>query len=177
MLRARRPLTRRLEHAAKDDIKMLAILTPKAGIHPEDDALVGVETESEAVVFFEVLEVQICRAVRDLAGVVEQRGVEAAPDLPAILRLPESRVWSPRWVLAKSAQRIVPAQRLHEVEGHDVAFLGVGGGHEQSRGDDPPAGEESEELAEISVNPVEGEAAGAPVVHVREIDAVPAALA
>src|SRR5262245_20495981 len=174
--RPRRTRRTRLEHAAKDDIQMLPILTPKAGIHPKDDALVGVEAESEAVVLFEVVEIQVGAAVRDLAGVVEQRGVEPAPDLPAILRLPENRVRSAKPVLAKSAQRVVAAERRHEVEGHDLAFIGIRRRYEQPRRDHPTAGQEPEELAEIGIHAVEREAAGAPVVHVREVDAVPSAL-
>ena len=71
---------------------MLAITTSERGIDTEDDAVVGVEPEPNAVVRFEILEIEIVTSVRDLSGVVEQGGVETAPDLPAVLRLPEDGV-------------------------------------------------------------------------------------
>ena len=48
-----------LENAAKDDVEVFAIRTPKAGIHAKHDALVGVEAEAEAVVAFQILEIQV----------------------------------------------------------------------------------------------------------------------
>src|SRR4030095_7340627 len=109
-------LRRRFENAAEDDINMLAIAAPEAGVDAKDDRFVGVEAESETVVLLEILEAQIGPAVGHLAGVVEERAVEAAPDFPAVLRLREHRVRSAEAVLAEAAQRVVAAQRRHRIE-------------------------------------------------------------
>src|SRR5215213_10733105 len=107
---------RRLKDAAEDDIQMLAITAPEAGVDAKHDRGVRVEAEPETVVRFEVLEIEIGAAVGDLAGVVEERAVEAAPDLPAILGLSEDRVRAAEPVLAEAAQRVVAAERRHGVE-------------------------------------------------------------
>ena len=39
-----------LENAANDDIQVLAITAPERGIDAEDDAVIGVEAEPDAVV-------------------------------------------------------------------------------------------------------------------------------
>src|SRR4030095_6135415 len=142
MPQLRRAPCTRLENPAKNDVQMLAILTPEAGIHAKHDTLVGVEAEPEAVVAFQILEIQIGAAVADFPRIVEERAVEAAPDLPAILHLSQNRVRSPESVLSKSAQRIVPTECRHEVERHDVSRISVGRRHEKPRRNDPSPGEE-----------------------------------
>src|SRR5262245_48026636 len=100
---------------------MLAITTPEPGIDTKDDRVVGVETEPEAVVGFEVLEIQIGSSGRHLARVVEERAVETAPDLVAVFALRENRVRSPEAVLPKATKRVVAAECRHQIERHHVA--------------------------------------------------------
>src|SRR4051812_46112753 len=103
---------------------MLAIATPEAGVDAKDDRVVGVETKAKAVVSFEILEIQIRSGVGDLAGVVEERAVEAAPDLVAVFALREDRVRSAEAIFAEAAQRVVAAERRHQVERHHLARAG-----------------------------------------------------
>ena len=71
----------RLKHAAKDDVEVLAITAPERGVCAKDDAIVCVESKPEPVVVLQVFKVQIGATV-GLFGVVEERAIEAAPDLP-----------------------------------------------------------------------------------------------
>src|SRR5262245_35436986 len=166
-----------LKDPPKDDVEVLAITTPEAGVDAKDDGVVRVETEPEAVVGFEVVEIQIGPGVGDFAGVVEEGAVEAAPDLVAVFALREDRVWSAEAVLAKAAKRVVAAERRHQIEGHDFARACIRRGDEESRRDHTAAGEKSEELPEVGVQPVDAEAARGPIVEPREIDAIPSAAA
>src|SRR4030095_11354768 len=84
----------RLKHAAKDDIEVLDISTPKRRVYTEDDRFIGIETKPEAVIVLEVLEVQIAPTIGDLARIVEERSVQSAPDLPPVLALRKKRVQS-----------------------------------------------------------------------------------
>ena len=77
----------RLEDAAERDVQMFAITASKSGVDAHDDAVVRVETEAKPVVVLEVLQVEIRPLERDLAGVVEERAVEARPDLLPVFRL------------------------------------------------------------------------------------------
>src|SRR5262245_2365108 len=100
---------------------MFAITAPEAGVHAKDDCIVSVETEPEAVVGFEVAEIQTGSRADHFTGVVEERPVEAAPDLVAVFALRENRVRSAEAVLAKAAERVVAAERRHQIEGHHLA--------------------------------------------------------
>ena len=105
-----------LEDIAEHNIEMLAVAAAESGVDPENRAVVGVESKAEAVCIFEVLEVEIRATQCDLAGVVEQRRVQARPDFKAVLGLRQNRVRSAKPVVAEPAQRIVPAERRHQVE-------------------------------------------------------------
>jgi hypothetical protein len=57
-------------------MQVLAVATAERGVDAEDDALGGVEAETEAVILFEPLQVEVRALEGDLAGVIEKRGVE-----------------------------------------------------------------------------------------------------
>src|SRR6188508_770425 len=82
--RRRPPANSALENAANHDVQVLPITAPKGGIHPEHDAVIGVEAESDPIILLEILEVQISTLVGDLPGIVEEGAVEGAPNLPAV---------------------------------------------------------------------------------------------
>ncbi len=100
---------------------------------------------------FEILEVEVGAPQRHLAGVVEQRGVEPRPDLEAVLALEQNRVRPSEAIGAEAPQRVVAAERRHQVEGHARARRGIGRGDQHPPGEDAPFGEEADELAEVDV--------------------------
>ena len=156
---------------------MLAIATPKGSVHAKDDAVIRVEAESDPIVGFEVVEVEIGAAHGDLSGVVEERGVESGPDLKAILRLQEERMWTAEPIVAVPAERIVPAKRRHQVEGHLLAGSGLRRRGRHASHQHAPLREKADELPKVHVQAREGVRRQIAIVVVTELGAVPAALA
>src|SRR5687768_303586 len=68
---------RYLEDIAKHDEEMLAFAAAKPGVDPKDRAVVGVETKTEPIVCFEVLEVEVVALHLHLARVVKERRIES----------------------------------------------------------------------------------------------------
>src|SRR5262245_8629374 len=169
------PAARRLENSAEDNVEVLAISTSKARVDAKHDRFVRVESESKPVILFEILEIEVVALVRHFAGVVEQRAVEAAPDLPAVFRLGEDRVRPAEPVLPEPPERVVSAERGHQVERHDRVVRGAGRRYEEARGDYAASCEEPDELPEIRAEPVHGEAPGRSVGEVRVVEPVPPA--
>src|SRR5262245_21165996 len=81
-----------LKDSTDDDVEMVAIRAAEGSIDAEHDAVVGVEAEPDAVVRFEILEVQILTLVGHFARIVEDGAVEAAPDFPTVLGLGQDGV-------------------------------------------------------------------------------------
>src|SRR5262245_30268010 len=156
---------------------MLPITTPEAGIDAKDDCLVGVEPKPESVILFEIPEIEVGPPHRDFSRVVEQRALEAAPYFPAIFALRENRLRSAESILPKPPQRIVAAQRRHQVEGHGGAGIGIRGRYEQATGQHTPFGEKPDELAKIRVHAADRELARIEVVIVGRLDTIPTTLA
>src|SRR5262245_44586848 len=156
---------------------MLPITTPEAGIDAKDDCLVGVEPKPESVILFEIPEIEVGPPHRDFSRVVEQRALEAAPYFPAIFALRENRLRSAESIFPKPPQRVVAAQRRHQVEGHGGAGIGIRSRYEQAAGEHTASGEKPDVLAKIRVHTANRELARAEVVIGRRIDTIPTTLA
>src|SRR6187551_2781865 len=114
----RRWCDRRLKDIPEHYVEVLAVGAAEPGVDPQNRAVVGVESEAEAVVVLEVLEVEVGASQGDLAGIVEQRRVEARPDFKPVLGLRENRVRSPKAVVPEAAQRVVSTEVRHQIERH-----------------------------------------------------------
>src|SRR5262245_8144935 len=167
----------RLKDSAEDNVEVLAIAAPEAGVDAKDDRLISVEPKSESVVVFEVPEIEIRPLVGDFARVIEQRAVEPAPYFPAILPLRQDRVWSAESILPESSQRVVPSERGHHIKRHHRTRLGVRRRHEQSSGQHTTSRKKTHELTKVGVEAPERIPSGTTVVVAREIDAIPSTLA
>src|SRR4029453_4744781 len=108
----------RLENPAKDDVEVFAIGAAKCRIDAHHDAGGRVEAEADPVVVLERLEIEILASDRNLSGVVEDRGVECRPDLPAIFALQQNRGLAAESIPTKTAEGVVAAERRQQEERH-----------------------------------------------------------
>src|SRR5215216_3981175 len=81
-----------LKNIVEPEDEVPAVAAAECGFHAEEDTVRRPEPESDAVVGFQVLEVQVSDTRRNLAAVVEQRPVHGGEDLPTVLRLQQQRV-------------------------------------------------------------------------------------
>ena len=165
----------RSENAAKAMPQVLAITTPERGIDTEDDAVVGVEPEPNAVVRFEILEIEIFTTVRDLSRIVEaaSRPLQISQRYSAWARI----ACGPRNRYSRKPRSVsFPAERRHEIKRHRLVGVGVGCRHEEPRRDHATAGQETDELTQVGIDAVERELAGGAIVVMGKVDAIPAAL-
>src|SRR4029453_17263997 len=101
---------------------------------------------------------------RDLAGVVEQRPVEARPDLKAIFALEKQAVRPAKTVLVETAQGVLAAQGMHQVEGHLLPRLHVRRWPHDPSNQHAPLGEKTHELAHVEVETIERIPQALPIV-------------
>src|SRR5688572_2304480 len=105
---------------------MLAITTPKRAVDAQDDAVIGIEAEAKAIVRLEMPQIQIRPFHLDLPGVIEERAVEAGPDLEAVLALQQQRMRTAEPVVAEPAQRVASAECRHQIKRHLLVVVSAG---------------------------------------------------
>src|SRR5262245_59881747 len=152
--------------------QMLAAAAAEGSFNPEEHAIERAESEPDAVVGLEVVEIQIVRVGGDLPRIVENGAVERREDLPSILGLQKQQVLVPEAVPVEPAQIVGPAQGPLEVEGHGRPGRVVGGGDERVQRDHTAIVEERDVLLEVAFQAVEVEPASFAVVELLEAERV-----
>src|SRR5687767_5544004 len=84
---ARHATRRTLEDMAESQNKVLSSAAAKGPFDSKEDAVSGAKAEPDAVIGFEIPQVQILQPGRHLARVIKDRAIDRGEDLPAILRL------------------------------------------------------------------------------------------
>src|SRR5690606_18604443 len=148
------------EDIAEHDVEVTAIAAVEAGVDAPEDTLGRVEPDAESPRVFEPPQIEIAAAHGHLAGVVEEGGVEPRPDLETVFGLQCQSVRTAEPVVAKATERVVPAKRRHQIEGHAAASVGLRRRGEQTHRKDPAFGKHAGVLAQVDVcaSEVEGTA-------------------
>src|SRR5687768_4723805 len=111
-----------LENIVEPEDEVLPVAAAEGGLDAHEDAVRAAETKTKAVIRFQVAEVQILQARRDLAGVDKQGPVNGGEDLPAIFGLEQQRVVVAKTAAVKPAQIVRAAERPQVIEGHTGAL-------------------------------------------------------
>src|SRR3989441_1026189 len=133
-------------------------------VESEEDVLVGVESESNAVRRLEIAETDILPVPTHLARVEKQRHVEARERFPSVLGVHEQGILVAEAELAEAAQRVGAADGWHDVERHAVALLVVHVADAGAHGEHTPLVEDGEVVGRLGIEPVEIELPQRPIL-------------
>src|SRR5688572_24598717 len=115
-----------LEDIVEPEDEVLAVTAAERGFDSQEDAVGGAEPESDAVVGFQIAQVQILDPGRHLASVIEERAVHSREDLPSVFRLEEQRVLVAEAQAVEAAKVVGSAKRPLVIERHLRPVVGVG---------------------------------------------------
>src|SRR4029434_1907906 len=115
----------RLEHIMESQDEVLPVTAPERPFDAKEGAIDRSESEPDAVIVFEVLEIDVFGARAQLARVVEDIHDSRREDFPPVLALQQQRVLVAETEDAEAAEIVGAAERPLQIERHLVSRVSM----------------------------------------------------
>src|SRR5688572_14710612 len=130
----------------------------------EEDPIDRAESEADADVGLQIVQIDILETWGDLAGVVEDRAVHGGEDLPAVFRLEQEHVAVTESKVSEAAKIIGAAERSLEIERDFGPRVRIGRRDQRVQRHNTTVAQQRDVLLQVHVDAVEREPAAAAVI-------------